>query len=37
MSSVAQIAVEDLWNGEGICYLMWCDPCAISAVVYQQT
>ena len=37
MSAVGQIAVEDLWNAEGICYLLWCDPCAISAVVYQQT
>lgn len=37
MSAVGQIAVADLWNGEGICYLLWCDPCATSAVVYQQT
>lgn len=37
MPAVAQIAVEDLWDAEGICYLLWCDPCAISAVVYQQT
>jgi len=37
MSAAGQIAVEDLWNAEGICYLLWCDPCAISAVVYQQT
>ena len=37
MSAVGQIAVADLWNFEGICYLLWCDPCAISAVVYQQT
>jgi hypothetical protein len=37
MSAAGQIAVADLWNAEGICYLLWCDPCAISAVVYQQT
>lgn len=37
MSAAGQIAVEDLWNAEGICYLLWCDPCAISAIVYQQT
>jgi hypothetical protein len=37
MTAVGQIAVADLWNAEGICYLLWCDPCAISAVVYQQT
>lgn len=37
MSAVGQIAVGDLWDAEGICYLLWCDPCAISAVVYQQT
>jgi hypothetical protein len=37
MSAAGQIAVADLWNFEGICYLLWCDPCAISAVVYQQT
>jgi hypothetical protein len=37
MSSVGQIAVADLWNGEGICYLHWCDTCALSAIVYQQT
>jgi hypothetical protein len=37
MNAVGQIAVEDLWYSEGICYLLWCDPCAISAVVYQQT
>jgi hypothetical protein len=36
MSAAGQIAVADLWNAEGICYLLWCDPCAISAVVYQQ-
>lgn len=37
MPFVAQIANEDLVDGEGMCYLMWCDPCAISAVVYQQS
>jgi hypothetical protein len=37
MSAAGQIAVADLWNFEGICYLLWCDSCAISAVVYQQT
>lgn len=37
MNAAGQIAVEDLWTAEGICYLLWCDPCAISAVVYQQT
>ncbi|HEV3295200.1 MAG TPA: hypothetical protein VG123_39980 [Streptosporangiaceae bacterium] len=37
MSAAGQIAVADLWNFEGICYLLWCDPCAISAIVYQQT
>ena len=37
MSSAGQIAVADLWHGEGICYLHWCDTCATSAVVYQQT
>lgn len=37
MSAVGQVAVADLWDAEGICYLLWCDPCAISAVVYQQT
>jgi hypothetical protein len=37
MSAVGQLAVEDVWDAEGICYLLWCDPCAISAVVYQQT
>ena len=37
MSAAGQIAVGDLWNAEGICYLLWCDPCAISAVVFQQT
>ncbi len=37
MFAVGQIAVGDLWNAEGICYLLWCDPCAISAVVCQQT
>jgi hypothetical protein len=37
MTSAGQIDIGDLWDGEGICYLMWCDPCAISAVIYQQT
>jgi hypothetical protein len=37
MSAAGQIAIEDLWDSEGICYLLWCDPCAISAVIYQQT
>jgi hypothetical protein len=37
MNSAGQIAVADLWHGEGICYLHWCDTCALSAVVYQQT
>lgn len=37
MNAAAQIAVADLWNGEGICYLMWCDECAVSAVIYLQT
>jgi hypothetical protein len=37
MSAAGQIAIEDLWNAEAICYLLWCDPYAISAVVYQQT
>lgn len=37
MSAAGQIAAGDLWTAEGICYLLWCDPCAISAVVYQQT
>ncbi len=37
MTAVGQIAVADLWNAEGICYLLWCDPCSISAVIYQQT
>lgn len=37
MRAVAQIAVEDLWDAEGMCYLQWCDDCAVSAVVYQQT
>ena len=37
MSAAGQIAVGDLRNAEGICYLLWCDPCAISAVVFQQT
>ena len=23
MAAIGQIAVEDLWNGEGITYLMW--------------
>lgn len=37
MVFVAQIAVEDLWNAEGIVYLHWCDDCAVTAAVYQQT
>ena len=37
MASAGQIAIADLWDAEGICYLHWCDNCAISAVVYQQT
>jgi hypothetical protein len=37
MSAAGQIAVGDLWNAEGICCLLWCGPCAISAVVFQQT
>ena len=37
MSAAGQIAIADLWDSEGICYLLWCDPCAISAVIYQQT
>lgn len=37
MTAVGQIAVADLWDGEGICYLLWCDPCSMSAVIYQQT
>lgn len=37
MNSAGQIAVGDLWYAEGICYLHWCDTCALSAVVYQQT
>lgn len=37
MAFVAQIAVEDLWDGEGIVYLHWCDDCAITGAVYQQT
>jgi len=37
MHFAAQIAVEDLWAAEGLCCLLWCDPCATSAVVYQQT
>lgn len=34
---LAQIAVEDLALGEGLAYLHWCDHCAISAVVFQQS
>lgn len=34
---VGQIAVADLADAEGLTYLFWCDACAISAVVYQQT
>jgi hypothetical protein len=37
MIAAGQISIADLWYGEGICYLMWCDQCAISGVVYQQT
>lgn len=37
MSAARQIAVGDLWNAERISYLLWYDPCAISAVVFQQT
>lgn len=37
MSCAGQVCVGDLWDGEGICYLLWCDRCAISGVVYQQT
>jgi hypothetical protein len=37
MVAIGQIAVEDLWDGEGIAYLLWCDECAIGGVVYQQT
>jgi hypothetical protein len=37
MAFVAQIAVEDLWDGEGIVYLHWCDDCAVTGAVYQQT
>ncbi|HUB41120.1 MAG TPA: hypothetical protein VMA72_19945 [Streptosporangiaceae bacterium] len=37
MSAAGQIAIADLWDAEGICYLLWCDPCAISDVIYQQT
>jgi hypothetical protein len=37
MISAGQISIADLWDGEGICYLMWCDQCATSGVIYQQT
>ncbi|MCW2673478.1 MAG: hypothetical protein JWP14_2067 [Frankiales bacterium] len=36
MYFAAQIAVED-FGFEGIAYLYWCDPCAISAVAGQQS
>jgi hypothetical protein len=36
VAAAGQTGFADLWNIEGICYLMWCDQCAISAVVYQQ-
>ena len=28
---------EWLWGGGGIAYIMWCDPCRISAVFWQCT
>ncbi|WP_148046373.1 hypothetical protein [Halostreptopolyspora alba] len=37
MIAAGQVNVADLWDFEGMCYLMWCDQCAISGVVYQQT
>lgn len=37
MIAAGQISVADLWDFEGMCYLMWCDQCAISGIVYQQT
>lgn len=37
MRFAAQISVADLFDGEGTCYLMWCDPCSVSAVIFQQT
>ena len=37
MAFVGQIAVSDLTDGEGIAYMHWCDKCAMTAVVHQQT
>jgi hypothetical protein len=34
---VAQLAVSDLWDGEGMAFLFWCPDCSVSAMVYQQT
>ena len=34
---VAQVAVADLWDAEGMAYLFWCPTCSVAAVVYQQT
>jgi hypothetical protein len=41
MSFVAQVDSSDnmghcFW-GEGMCYVFWCDDCAIAATLYQQT
>jgi len=41
MSFVAQIDSSDrmghcFW-GDGMCYVFWCDDCAVSATLYQQT
>ena len=34
---LAQLDIADITQGDGLAYLFWCDPSAISAVVYQQT
>jgi hypothetical protein len=38
MPFLAQLDWSDvIGGGEGITYIFWCQPCAISAIVYQST
>lgn len=37
MAFAAQIAHCDFDDGEGMTYIFWCDPCSVTAVMFQQT
>lgn len=37
MPFLAQLDWSHLIDGEGITYILWCQPCAVSAILYQST